>query len=328
VRGRRRTSGGLRAAARSAGRWAGQLGFPGAVDAVPKIFAIVPVHNRVAQTLRCLESLRRSSVATTAVIVDDGSTDGTPEQVLAEFPRAVVLPGDGDLWWAGATNRGVRYALAHGAEYVLTLNNDGVVAPDAIRCLVDTARAKANSLAGARRNDLADPQTTWSDGWMFDRAGSRLASPVWAAPDTPTRVDATGANLLLIPARCFAEIGLFDADALPQCYCDWDFQLRAAEHGWAVYVEPRAVVFVDRTTSTPGAVEPAGLRHAAFLLTSTRSSYHPVYLARFLRRHIPPARRGPVAGRMYWRLGRMVLRRYRLAPAHLHRMRHGHREGA
>lgn len=294
----------------------------------PRIFAIIPVHNRVAQTLRCLRSLLDSSLASTAVVVDDGSTDGTAETVRAAFPQTVVLAGNGDLWWGGATNLGVRYALANGAEYVLTVNNDGVVAADAIERLLDTALANHRSIAGARRNDLADPETTWSDGWIFGGAAGRLASVVSAPPDRATRVDATGANLLLIPARCFAEVGLLDAVALPQCYCDWDFQLRAAKHGWVVYVEPRAVVLVDRTTSGPSATEHAGLRGAAFLLTSARSGYQPVHLGRFVCRHLPAASRGPVVGRIYLGLARAVAEHYRRAIARRVRLRAGDRAGA
>ena len=284
------------------------------MDGAPRIYVVIPAHNRVTQTLRCLESLRHSSLVPTTVLVDDGSTDGTREKVLAAFPQTVVLRGDGTLWWGGATNRGVRYALAHGAEYVLTLNNDGVVRPDAIERLLDTARALPNALVGARRNDLADPHTTWSDGWILRGAGSRLAMPATATPGRPTRIDATGANLLLIPARCFAEVGLFDADALPQCYCDWDFQLRAAQRGWSVYCEPRAVVLVDRAPAGAAASGRSGLRHVAFLLTSTRSGLQPVYLARYLGRHVPLGRAVLVAARVYLGLARMLVGRPRFAP--------------
>jgi GT2 family glycosyltransferase len=284
------------------------------VEPAPKIFAIIPVHNRADQTLRCLESLRGSSVKAAAVDVDDGSTDGTTERVLTAFPETVVLAGDGDLWWAGATNRGVEYALANGAEYVLTVNNDGVVAADAIGRLLETARAIPDSLVGARRVDQASPDTVWSDGFMFTWAGFRLASPTSAEPETPTRIDATGTNLFLIPARCFAQMGLFDAAALPQCYCDWDFQLRAAKHGWAVYCEPRAVVLVDRTNpGSSSAGQNTGVRHAVSLLTSTQSGFQPVYLTRFLVRHVPVAKRALVAGRIYGRLVRGVVRHYRRA---------------
>lgn len=280
------------------------------MDGIPSIFAVIPVHNRVEQTLRCLGSLQRSAVPATAVVVDDGSTDGTREKVLAAFPQTVVLRGDGHLWWGGATNRGVRHALANGADYVLTLNNDGVIEREAIGRLLDTARTIPNALVAARRNDLAHPARTWSDGWMLTEAGCRLALAVAAEPGTPTRIDAAGANLLLIGARCFAEVGLFDAVALPQCFCDWDFQLRAAQRGWTVYCEPRAVVLVDRATATPTASGATGLRRAAFLLTSTRSGAQPVYLLRYLVRHRRAGRAVIVAGRIYLHLAWTVVGHY------------------
>lgn len=277
------------------------------MEGVPRIFAIVPVHNRVEQTLRCLASLHAGSVVPRAVVVDDGSTDGTAEKVRSAFPLTVVLPGDGHLWWGGATNRGVEYALAQGADYVLTLNNDGVVRPDAVARLLDTTRAIPGSMVGARRNDLACPDTTWSDGWHFSTVGSLLALPAAAKPDAPTRIDAMGCNLLLIPAACFAAVGLFDAASLPQCYCDWDFQLRAARLGWTVYCEPRAVVLVDRTGPVAGRSYAARARHAAFLLTSTRSARQPVYLSRFLARHFSLKKRLMVTGRTYLHLVATVL---------------------
>jgi GT2 family glycosyltransferase len=50
-------------------------------DRVPQapwsIFAVIPVHNRIGQTLRCLKALAASTVAAVAVVVDDGSSDGT-----------------------------------------------------------------------------------------------------------------------------------------------------------------------------------------------------------------------------------------------------------
>lgn len=38
----------------------------------------------------------------------------------------VVLNGDEDLWWAGATNLGIKYVLENikDSDFILTLNND------------------------------------------------------------------------------------------------------------------------------------------------------------------------------------------------------------
>src|SRR6516164_5363299 len=94
----------------------------------PKVALVVPVHNKIALTIRFLESLRAVSYPKYSVIVvDDGSQDGTSRIVELRFPEVIVLKGHGNLWWSGATNLGVRYALKHGYDYVLTINNDSRV---------------------------------------------------------------------------------------------------------------------------------------------------------------------------------------------------------
>src|SRR4051794_27428093 len=97
----------------------------------PSVAVVVPVHGRWPLTARFLESFRRVAYGRyQVVVVDDGSPDDTPERLATDFPEVTVLRGDGRLWWAGATNRGVRHALKRGFHYVLTVNNDVTVHPD------------------------------------------------------------------------------------------------------------------------------------------------------------------------------------------------------
>src|SRR5262245_56876861 len=98
---------------------------------LPSVAVVVPVHGRLPLTVRFLESFRRVSYPRRqVVVVDDGSPDDTSGRLARDFPEVKVLRGNGKLWWAGATNRGVRYALRHGFDYVLTANNDAVCHPD------------------------------------------------------------------------------------------------------------------------------------------------------------------------------------------------------
>ena len=107
------------------------------------IRVVIPVHDRLALTRACLASLRAQTFRDFVVyIVDDGSTDGTFEALRADHPEVIVLRGNGHLWWAGATNRGVGRALreAGPSDYVLTLNNDAVAPADYLEKMVSGRR--------------------------------------------------------------------------------------------------------------------------------------------------------------------------------------------
>jgi GT2 family glycosyltransferase len=119
----------------------------------PSVAVVVPVHGRLPLTLRFIESFRHVIYPPyRLVIVDDGSPDDTAAVLTREHPELVLLRGDGNLWWAGATNLGVRYALDEGFDFVLTINNDAVVSPEFLGRLVETAAENPNSIVGSRIN--------------------------------------------------------------------------------------------------------------------------------------------------------------------------------
>ena len=96
------------------------------------IFVIIPVYNRKNLTQGCLESLKQQNYrGFNVILVDDGSTDGTSEMVQLLYPDTILLKGDGNLWWAGSVNKGIRYALSvcQSDDYILTLNDDLIVPP-------------------------------------------------------------------------------------------------------------------------------------------------------------------------------------------------------
>ena len=58
-------------------------------------------------TKRCLEHLKRQTVAHTVIVSDHASTDGTPDNIRMVFPHARVLTHVTDPGYSAATNRGV-----------------------------------------------------------------------------------------------------------------------------------------------------------------------------------------------------------------------------
>jgi GT2 family glycosyltransferase len=83
---------------------------------------IVPVHGHAAITRRCLDLVLAEQPAATfeIVVVDDGSTDSTPE-LLREYESVRTVRHERAAGFAGACNAG---AAAAGGRYLVFLNND------------------------------------------------------------------------------------------------------------------------------------------------------------------------------------------------------------
>ena len=98
------------------------------------IYTIIVTYNAMHKGWidRCMKSLSESTIPTTAIIVDNGSNDGTREHVPTKYPDAIWMPQEKNLGFGQANNIGLRYALEHQADYVLLLNQDAAITPDAI----------------------------------------------------------------------------------------------------------------------------------------------------------------------------------------------------
>jgi len=68
------------------------------------IYIIIPVHNRKSLTLACLENLKTNGDLQKyqVIVVDDGSSDRTAEEVAENYPKVTILKGDGNLRWTRA----------------------------------------------------------------------------------------------------------------------------------------------------------------------------------------------------------------------------------
>ena len=103
-----------------------------------KIAVLLTVYNRVEKTVRCLNSLFRSIGETDGIsfdifMTDDGSTDGTEEEIKSLFPKdnIYLLKGDGNLFWNGGMINSWKAALkTNGYDGYLWLNNDTEILPN------------------------------------------------------------------------------------------------------------------------------------------------------------------------------------------------------
>jgi GT2 family glycosyltransferase len=212
-----------------------------------KLAIVIPVHNRCEFTRACLASLSRQTVSNFAVIVvDDGSTDGTAEMIRSEFPDTVVLTGDGNLWWTGATNLGVKLALERGAASVMTLNDDTLPGPAFVETMRSAAAANPGALIGAFAVEAATGRPVFGGArmnWVTASSQDLLDPPVGGRLGLVEVTHFPGRGLL-IPSQVFRRIGLFDAFHFPHYIADYDFTCRARRNGFKIYCNRDAALGV------------------------------------------------------------------------------------
>src|SRR5688500_17060994 len=103
----------------------------------PRVLVVVLGYEQRDLTLACLASLKSQTYPRAdLLVVDNGSTDGTPQAVRATHPTVAIIETGVNLGYAGGNNIRLRQALALGHDYVLLLNNDAELAPDCLATLV------------------------------------------------------------------------------------------------------------------------------------------------------------------------------------------------
>lgn len=227
------------------------------------ISIVIPVHNRREYTRQCLTCLVNQTYRNFQIIVvDDGSTDGTDDMIHREFSDVILLKGDGNLWWAEATNWGVRYAQAHqkpGSEnFVLTLNDDTRVDSNYLQTLLDAYQLYKPCLIGSISVNSENPNKLEFAGTsmeLYTASGRHLAEDYkynyqqLIREKSYIESDSLPGRGTLIPMSVFSTIGLFNSEKYPHYMADIEFSLRARKAGHRLIVNTKSVVqeFVDAT---------------------------------------------------------------------------------
>jgi glycosyltransferase involved in cell wall biosynthesis len=108
---------------------------------------VIAAYNEAAVITRVVSEVKRAGY--TAIVVDDGSGDRTGEIALAF--GAAVIRHPVNLGQGAALQTGIDYALAHGAEFVVTLDGDGQHRAGDIAPLIDAlVEEQADFALGSR----------------------------------------------------------------------------------------------------------------------------------------------------------------------------------
>lgn len=208
-----------------------------------RITAILASHNRLDQTLNCLTTYYAQDAFTeaipSAVLVDAGSVDGTPEAVRERFPHTKVIARDGSVFWAGGMAIAERVALKQNPDFLLWLNDDVCLDADALTRLIATVAGHGNPCIAV--GALRDPSTgelTYSGARR--RGLHPLRMELVAPVSEPIEVDTFDGNVVLVPRAASRRIGCIDGE-LVHAAADYDYGLRARKAGVVNLLAPSTV---------------------------------------------------------------------------------------
>ena len=252
------------------------------VGALVKIITVATSHNRKDKTLVALQSLHAQrlplNVDVEHVLVDDGSSDGTSDAVMRNFPKVKMLSGTGELFWAG----GMRHAWQSYLRYqqfsaLVVYNDDVTLRTDALSSMLEVHdemianTSEPFTVAGR----FIDPTTRRIS--FGGRNKALLGSPGRLVPAVPNgkygRVDTINMNLTLIPKRTIEAVG-FLSDKYSHALADFDYGLRVLKQGGANVLLREPVGFCT-SNPTVGSSRDKGLGGLRRLMRSLSIKEYP-----------------------------------------------------
>ncbi len=208
-----------------------------------KASVVIPNYNGMKYIEICLDALLKQVEPEYIIVVDNGSTDGSPERVAREYPRVRLVTLKKNYGFCRAVNEGIWAAKT---PYVILLNNDTRVCPGFVKALVGALdRDPGVFSAGAmmlqyHRPELIDDAGNLycALGWAFARGKDKPASRYGKRAE----VFAVCAGAAIYRRRELLKLGGFDEKHFAYLE-DIDVGYRARIKGYRNIYEPEARVY-------------------------------------------------------------------------------------
>jgi len=222
----------------------------------PKVSIILINYNGDNDTIACVESLKKLSYGNYEIIVVDNASK-TQEQLKEKLHNSVVfLESKENLGFSGGNNLGAKYAVEHGADFILLLNNDTVVEPDFLEKLVDAAkRHKDAGILTGKIVYYSKPDYLWYAGGYMNLNRARIhhyhiQEKDFDDPIEETVTFATGC-LMMMPREVIERYGCLD-DVFFMYSEDAEFCSRILKNGYKIWYIPTAKIYHKVSASSGG----------------------------------------------------------------------------
>lgn len=208
----------------------------------PKVCAVVVTYNRYKLLVECLQALIAQTYSLDILVLDNASTDGTPENLEKDglLPKVIYHRLNTNLGGAGGFSKGVEIAQQQAYEFIWLMDDDAEPALDALELLMKEVAAQPHYSAYANKLYLGDthstvlPLTGHGHRGVFDYKNCfpSMQKPIpESSYHTPTcEIDMASFVGVLVPMRSVNKIGLPRADFFIH-HDDVEYSLRLSQLG-------------------------------------------------------------------------------------------------
>jgi GT2 family glycosyltransferase len=213
---------------------------------VSSLGIVLVCHNESVHLARCLGWLSHLQLTAHVVIVDNASTDETPEVLKSVPPKLLTLRTNTNLGYGGGNNYGLHILKLFSPAYYLILNPDvalsETVLPLLLRVFEENPRLGILSpdivyRGGEKESDLM-VRSLW---------GKKLPRP--QQPREPWRVDRVPGRCMMVRASVLQQIGEFDEKFFIY-WSEIDLGLRAKAAGFELAILTSVCAFCYQTAET------------------------------------------------------------------------------
>ncbi|MEI6752101.1 MAG: glycosyltransferase family 2 protein [Paludibacter sp.] len=213
-----------------------------------KVLAVIVTYNGLKWYDSCFSSLRASNIPVDIFVIDNASSDDTLGYIKTNFPQIILIESPINLGFGQANNKGMRYALENGYDFVFLLNQDAWIEPNTIEVLVSLSSKNIDY-------GILSPMHLVASKDKFENEFSNFIIPPYSTKDFlnnlyvqplndiyPTQF--VNAAAWLISMNCLETIGGFDPIFF-HYEEDMNFTHRVIYHGFQIGFCPGVTICHD-----------------------------------------------------------------------------------
>lgn len=210
------------------------------------IYSVVVTCNGIEWLDKCLTSLINSTVSTKILVIDNKSTDGTPDKIRSKYPSIEVIETGQNMGFGRANNLGLTRALNENADYVFLLNQDAWVEAKTIENLVSARASEYAIVSPVHLNGQGNALDVGFAKCLITSLTPDLISDIFLnRSKTLYETQYVNAAAWLLNMKCVEVVGGFDPTFFMYGEDD-NYILRVKYYGFKIGICPLAKIYHDR----------------------------------------------------------------------------------